>query len=430
MISLQTLANQNEIETTGAKPKLPIKIEGVTSKTLDVYRIPLQYLYYNNENGRIASAMASHQDDIVPGPDVDGTEYNNLVAELIENSNPKALKKTQKSIAEAGQQEYGWVLDDGRVVDGNRRLTALRKLQQSTGKTYYFEAVLLPFSYSNKAERAKIKQLELAIQMGIEDRESYDSVDLAVDIYQTTGGDNPIMTIADYATTARMKKSEVQAFYDGADYINQFLAFIGAPKTSYDIIKDNKAWAMFYTMGKTLRSEFGDSIEEQVAKRETIESYFGLALHEMHVGVEGTSARTHFRDYGKKIVKTADNKDFNEDVQDIVEDLADAIQTAEVKDARDLSHVLVQEDKLISEFGDTYNGYIQSAKDSESVEKLIKRVRENVKSYQTMRDNNGLLGSLNYNQVTKDQLIELQGYMRDLYVVGKELFEIYGDEIN
>jgi ParB-like chromosome segregation protein Spo0J len=92
-------------------------------------------------------------------------------------STPTALKRTKKSIAESGQQVYGYVLDDGRIVDGNRRFTALRDIHQSTGKTVYFEAVVLPFSYNNTTERVKIKKLELAIQMGVEERQSYDPVD-------------------------------------------------------------------------------------------------------------------------------------------------------------------------------------------------------------------------------------------------------------
>lgn len=66
---------------------------------------------------------------------------------MIENDNASALKRTEKSIQEAGQQVYGYVLDDGRIVDGNRRFTALRNIHQATGKTVYFEAVVLPFSY-------------------------------------------------------------------------------------------------------------------------------------------------------------------------------------------------------------------------------------------------------------------------------------------
>lgn len=49
MISLIELAKEGKLEKTGAKPKLPIKVDGVSSETLDVYKIPLEYLYYNDK---------------------------------------------------------------------------------------------------------------------------------------------------------------------------------------------------------------------------------------------------------------------------------------------------------------------------------------------------------------------------------------------
>lgn len=232
MVSLTEFANTGQIEKTGAKPKLPIKIDGVSSETLDVYKIPLEYLYYNDKNGRIATGIAQVEGELHASNDLENPSYNDLVAQLIESDSKAALKKTMQSIEESGQQIYGYVLDDGRIVDGNRRFTALRKIHQRTGKTLYFEAVLLPFSYSNTAERVKIKRLELAIQMGVEERRSYDPVDLAVDIYQTTAADDSFMTRADFAADSHMRPSEVEKYYQGAYYVRQFLEFIGAPKNN------------------------------------------------------------------------------------------------------------------------------------------------------------------------------------------------------
>lgn len=237
MLSLIELAKEGKLEKTGAKPKLPIKVDGVSSETLDVYKIPLEYVYYNDKNGRIATGISQYQDELHPANDQEDPQYNNFVAKLIEQDNSSALKRTEKSIQESGQQVYGYVLDDGRIVDGNRRYTALRNIRQSTGRTVYFEAVVLPFSYGNTTERAKIKKLELAIQMGVEERQDYDPVDLAVDIYQTTSGDDPIMTQADYAADSHMRPTEVKKYYDGAVYMKKFLEFIGASENNFNIIK-------------------------------------------------------------------------------------------------------------------------------------------------------------------------------------------------
>lgn len=429
MISLVNLAKDEKIEKTGAKPKLPIKVDGISSETLDVYRIPLKYLFYNDKNGRISTGIAEHSESIKPESDLIDPSYNNLVAKIIENNNQGALNRTKKSIEESGQQVYGWVLNDGRIIDGNRRFTALRKIFQQNKQSLYFEAVVLPFSYDNDTERLKIKQLELAIQMGVEEREDYDPVDLAVDIYQTTAGEHPVMTIADYARDSKMKLKEVEKYYQGSIYMQKFLEFIGAPKTSYGIIKDSKSWSLFYEMGKVLNREFGDDVEAQVKKNETMQSYFGMILYQTHVGVVGNTARTHVRDYGKYIVSTSNNSEFNDDVSDIVDDMSESIQEEEVKNYTDLDRALTGKNNLIEEFGDNYEQHMHEAKNGESVEKFLKSIEDSVKSFDNLNKNNGLVGSLRYNDVSNNQLKELQSYMRDLNLVSKELFGKYGNEI-
>lgn len=268
MLSLIKLAKEGKLEKTGAKPKLPIKVDGVSSETLDVYKIPLDYLYYNDKNGRIATGISQYEGELHPANDQDDPNYNIFVEKLIEQDNTNALKRTTNSIKESGQQVYGYVLDDGRIVDGNRRFTALRDIHRTTGKTVYFEAVVLPFSYNNSTERVKIKKLELAIQMGVKERQSYDPVDLAVDIYQTTGGEAPIMTQADYAADSHMRPTEVKKYYDGAVYMRKFLEFIGTSKNKYNILKESKVWSLFYEMGKSLSKNFGDDPESQVRKKD------------------------------------------------------------------------------------------------------------------------------------------------------------------
>lgn len=429
MLSLIELAKEGKLEKTGAKPKLPIKVDGVSSETLDVYKIPLKYLYYNDKNGRIATGISQYEGELNPANEQDNPQYNNFVGKLIEQDNPTALKRTKKSILESGQQVYGYVLDDGRIVDGNRRFTALRDIHQATGETVYFEAVVLPFSYNNSTERLKIKKLELAIQMGVEERQDYDPVDLAVDIYQTTGGGDPIMTQADYAADSHMRPTEVEKYYNGAVYMRKFLQFIGAPENNFNIIKESKTWSMFYEMGKSLSRNFGNDPESQVRKNETMNSYFGVILYQIHVGVSGTTARTHIREYGKNIVNSMDNENFNEDVADNVDDLSESLQDDEIHTTSDLMQSLTDESETVEELGDTFDTYMRNARNSESVDKFIRNIKQNVKYYHDLNEDGGLIGSLRYNEVSDEQLKELQKYMRDLNQLSKELFCKYGAEI-
>ena len=204
-ISLLEKVQDGLVDKTGAKPKLPTTITDLNQETLEVYIIPLKFLYYNDRNGRIASVISRVSDDIKVAYEFEDNNYNKSIENMIYEANTSALKNTKKSIKDKGQQVFGYVLDDGRVIDGNRRFTALRQLEQETGNTFYFEAVILPFTYDKKTDRAKIKQLELAIQMGIEGKQDYDKVDEAVDIYQTIEVEK-LMTVADYANESNKTK--------------------------------------------------------------------------------------------------------------------------------------------------------------------------------------------------------------------------------
>ena len=79
MLSLIELAKEGKLEKTSAKPKLPIKVDGVSSETLDVYKIPLEYFYYNDKNGRIATGISQYKDDLCPANDQEDPQYNNFV---------------------------------------------------------------------------------------------------------------------------------------------------------------------------------------------------------------------------------------------------------------------------------------------------------------------------------------------------------------
>ena len=93
-----------------------------------------------------------------------------------------------------------------------------------------------------------------------------------------------------------------------------------------------------------------------LAKNETMQSYFGIILHQMHVGVTGNTARNQVRDFGKYIVKSSENNDFNDEVIDFVDDLSDAIQDAHVKNYTELSKELSNKNDLMRKLRCTYAG--------------------------------------------------------------------------
>ena len=180
---LNELIKNENIEKTTLTKRLTI---GGETKDYPVYRFPLEYLYYNDQNGRINTVY--HQYISNHGkltPEIGESKYNEIFEKFIFDSKKQALKDTQISISEKGQQEPGVILSDGRVIDGNRRFTALRRIQRDTNIKQYFEAVILSFDIKNKLDEKKIKELELDLQLGREERVSYDPIDRIFDVYNT-----------------------------------------------------------------------------------------------------------------------------------------------------------------------------------------------------------------------------------------------------
>ena len=180
---LNELIKNGNIEKTTLTKRLTI---GGETKDYPVYKFPLEYLYYNDQNGRINTVY--HQYISNHGkltPEIGESKYNEIFEKFIFDSKKQALKDTQISISEKGQQEPGVILSDGRVIDGNRRFTALRRIQRDTNIKQYFEAVILSFDIKNKLDEKKIKELELDLQLGREERVSYDPIDRIFDVYNT-----------------------------------------------------------------------------------------------------------------------------------------------------------------------------------------------------------------------------------------------------
>lgn len=425
-ISLSELIESGEVKETGARPKLPIQIEGLSSETLSVYRIPLKYLYYNNDNGRIASDMTRNSIDLSPVADFEDTRYNDAIAMLIRKGGASALNRTKKDIDRDGQKIFGYVLDDGRIIDGNRRFTALRELQKEKNEHMFFEAVILPFSHEKRIDRQNIKSLELAIQMGVEERQNYDVVDFAVDVYRTTQ-EEELLTTHEYAKQSNKKLKEIEANIDAVGLMKEFLEFIDTNENAYHLIKETDTFSLFYEMGKTLKSSFGPGIDTEVQKNQTKDSFFVWILRNISAGAGGTKAYA-FRDYKKNIIKQKENTKFNDDIEDIVDEIQEIVSENNITDLTTLSETITKAHEQLEEFNDTYQEYMDAAKQENNIESFIKEVKKISKQLKDIKNQGGLRGTLQFNQLKASDKTKLSDEMRKIVISSEEILERYRNE--
>ena len=221
------------VEPTRLSRKLTI--DGIT-KTYPVYKVRLDMLFYNDQNDRIATWISQYKSQNggqAPDPK-DREAYNNLIETFIIESNPEAIKKTQNNIELVDQREPGVILSDGRIIDGNRRFTCLRRLQQKNPRFGYFETVILDHNIENNAKQ--IKMLELSIRHGEEARVYYNPVDRLVGVYNDII-DTKLLTVVEYARSTNETEAEVQKRIEVANLMVEFLEFINAPKQYY-VVRD------------------------------------------------------------------------------------------------------------------------------------------------------------------------------------------------
>lgn len=175
LIELQE--NNNNVAMTG----IPLRYRGET-RTMNVYKIPLDFLIYNKYNGRIGTDVLSFEKQN-GALDVEKESDRIIIERFLYESKKDRNDTTMKSLLEIGQQRYGIVTSDGIIVDGNRRAMLLNRLfhkRDELGLAYdkvarcqLFWAIILP----DDANEKDIQQLETIYQMGEDDKLDYNPIE-------------------------------------------------------------------------------------------------------------------------------------------------------------------------------------------------------------------------------------------------------------
>lgn len=227
-----------------------LTVDGVT-EAYPVYRIKLDQLYYNDQNDRIATWISQYRAQHggrAPEP-ADREAYNQVIEGFVVESNPDAIRKTRANIKLVDQREPGVVLNDGRIIDGNRRFTCLRQLSAEDTKFGWFEAVILDRSIERSAKQ--IKLLELSIQHGEEGKVDYDPIDRLVGVYHDileTG----LLTPEEYARSTNESAADVKKRMELAELMVELLEFINAPG-QFHIARDLKLYYPLEELQKLLK---------------------------------------------------------------------------------------------------------------------------------------------------------------------------------
>lgn len=339
------------VEATNMTRKLTI---GGKTKAYPVYRVHLDILYYNDQNDRITTWIEEykleHGDSSI---DISNREaYNDIIEDFIVKSNPERIEQTKNNIKLVDQREAGITLQDGRIVDGNRRFTCLRQLHRdNTHKYAFFETVILTEDFKRDAKN--IKMLELAVQHGEEQRVDYDPIDRLAGLYNDVVR-YKLLTVKEYANSVNKSEKEIETDVEIAKLLVEYLDYIQMP-FQFHIARKNKLDGPLREIYPVIKSEKDE--DRCIDMKQVV---FGqLALNPI-------GDMTRYMRKVKKILKDKRQGDaFIEEQMDIAEKVMDKIS-----DSKEVS-----DNKLIETLDSFKRGSDEAISAQQATERFDEKIR-------------------------------------------------------
>lgn len=299
-----------------------------------VYRVSLDMLYYNDQNDRIATWITRYESEngVDSLKNTDAEEYNRIIEGFILDSNPDAISKTQRNMEIVGQLVPGVTLADGRIVDGNRRYTCLRRMQREHSEPLFFETVIMDVDMHD--DRKQIKLLELYIQHGEEEKVGYDLIDYAVGTYRDvvlTG----LLTIEEYARSANESQADVKKRIAVAELICEFLEYIHLPE-QYHVARDYQVYELFKETLPLLRQL--DENGKQTLKHTVFNNVMMKAIPDQ---------RKFIRDL-KNLVKNGCYNAYFEDQKKITQTISEKIDDTAIDSKSDIERIAAENSTIVS----------------------------------------------------------------------------------
>lgn len=411
------MAASGELGETGEKKKLSIRDK--SNDKYPVYAIPLKYLYYNDQNGRINTAYKKYSStNGLLTPEPGDSEYNMIFEKFIYESNVQAMKDTKLSIEEKSQQEPGVVLPDGRVIDGNRRLTALRMIERESKQPRRFNAVILSLDAKSKYDEKRIKELELDLQLGREERVNYDPIDRIFDVYNTIEVEK-LMTIDEYKKASGAKSTKgINRDIRLAELIIKFIEIVspgGNPIDKFYLARDLKLDGPIEEIENTitkLKSKNKEAIKEAVL----------VYMASSKVNEDQKDTTRVMRDLKQNVLQDHERlQHFLDAADEKVDVIMDTFEKNPLKSANELKTVFSQDtgaQKSVDSLLRSTNTIINKGK-------ILNERTKALVELESVRDSLSEIDAEDFAELTQDEHIQARDVIKDindiLYRLNKDI---------
>ncbi len=197
-----------------------------------VYRVKINELHYNEDNGRIATWISTYTSnkDNKELTSLSREEFNDIIEGFIRKANKEeAMKELINDIKKKTQLNPGVILTDGTIVSGNRRFTALRNLYRENcdEKYEYFDCFIVD-APDTKDKFEFVKLIETKTQFSVVTEQDYDPIDRLVTIYKyLIDPETKIWSVKDYAKKIGIKERDAENLYFRASIMVDYLKYMG-----------------------------------------------------------------------------------------------------------------------------------------------------------------------------------------------------------
>lgn len=207
-------------------------------QVLPVYKLPIEYVSFNVMNGRFAAEKMKIELDLGFELDNRNPEHEKYFIQLLLPNGSKSVK-LKEDIEKYGQLKPGVITHDGFLVDANRRLATLKKLNTKypNSKYQYILVHRLPANIPQK----EIYKLEVQFQIKDDLKEKYNPINDLLKIKEGL----EIMDPVELADTLGWKIRQVRDYTRRLELVDGFLEFIGDLENYTKVLDFNEHFVDF-----------------------------------------------------------------------------------------------------------------------------------------------------------------------------------------
>lgn len=221
-----------------------------------VYRVPTKLLSYNFNNTRIRSELEGFLHKTNQTPDPKNEQHITKVHDILLHSKWFGDIRTEKlstDIIERGQLDPAVARPDGILIDGNRRLAILRKLESETNSRTFSTMDICVLD--ELATESDLKALEMRLQMTQSFRVRYGEINTALEFRHLHRNLHWTLDEIEEITGKYYKKKKVLDMISIIDLIDECLSILppkGAHIKQYTELE--KGWEGFANLWNIIKS--------------------------------------------------------------------------------------------------------------------------------------------------------------------------------